>query len=67
MDEKDTKTSNSPDRPSTDAVNNPSDTTDNVKTYPPKKVVLPTMVALFLVFFLIALVTIPLFLQTNMH
>ncbi|WXC50476.1 hypothetical protein QX201_010139 [Fusarium graminearum] len=55
MDEKDTKTSNSPDRPSTDAVNNPSDTTDNVKTYPPKKVVLPTMVALFLVFFLIAL------------
>lgn len=59
MDEKDTKTSNSPDRPSTDAVNNPSDTTENVKTYPPKKVVLPTMVALFLVFFLIALVNIP--------
>ncbi|PTD09114.1 Efflux pump roqT [Fusarium culmorum] len=55
MDEKDSKTSNSPDRPSTDAVNNPSDTTDNVKTYPPKKVVLPTMVALFLVFFLVAL------------
>ncbi|KAF0634691.1 hypothetical protein FPSE5266_07483 [Fusarium pseudograminearum] len=55
MDEKDTNPSNSPNRPSTDAVNNPSDTTENVKTYPPKKVVLPTMVALFLVFFLIAL------------
>jgi hypothetical protein len=56
MDEKDHRASESPEGPSAEAVNQQSDTTDDVKTYPPKKVVLPTMVALFLVFFLVALV-----------
>ncbi|CAG7554636.1 unnamed protein product [Fusarium equiseti] len=55
MDEKDHRASESPERPSAEAVNQQSDATDDVKTYPPKKVVLPTMVALFLVFFLVAL------------
>lgn len=56
MDEKYHRASESPERPSTEAANQHSATTDDVKTYPPKKVVLPTMVALFLVFFLVALV-----------
>jgi hypothetical protein len=56
MDEKDSRSPNGQYQPSADATNHSSDTTDHVKTYPPKKVVLPTMVALFLVFFLVALV-----------
>jgi hypothetical protein len=67
MDEKDNRTSNSPERPSADAVDESSNTTDNVKIYPPKKVVLPTMVALFLVFFLVALVSPPQTLENNIH
>ncbi|KAG5744812.1 hypothetical protein H9Q70_012486 [Fusarium xylarioides] len=55
MDEKETRDEMPPSRPSADMEKTPSEDADTEKTYPPKKVVLPTMLALFLVFFLVAL------------
>ncbi|EXM15770.1 Tetracycline resistance protein TetA/multidrug resistance protein MdtG [Fusarium oxysporum f. sp. vasinfectum] len=55
MDEKETRDEMPPNRPSADMEKTSSDDADNEKIYPPKKVVLPTMLALFLVFFLVAL------------
>jgi hypothetical protein len=57
MDEKDTRDETPPNRSSADMEKTPSEDADTEKTYPPKKVVLPTMLALFLVFFLVALVS----------
>ncbi|KAF4469583.1 HC-toxin efflux carrier TOXA [Fusarium albosuccineum] len=45
----------SPDGPSADVSEPSPDHSDNEKTYPSEKVVLPTMIALFLVFFLVSL------------
>jgi hypothetical protein len=59
MDEKETRNEMPPNRPSADMEKTSSDDADNEKIYPPKKVVLPTMLALFLVFFLVALVSKP--------
>ncbi|KAF4338224.1 HC-toxin efflux carrier TOXA [Fusarium beomiforme] len=56
MDEKDIRKEDAdPTRPSADEEKLSSSEADNEKTYPPKKVILPTMLALFLVFFLVAL------------
>jgi hypothetical protein len=56
LNEKDTQDVNMSHRTSTEGLTYQTDSTEIEKTYPPKKVVLPTMVALFLVFFLVALV-----------
>lgn len=56
MDNTETKDDIPTSRPSGDAEKMSSSDTETEKTYPPKKVVLPTMLALFLVFFLVALV-----------
>ncbi|KAG5659562.1 hypothetical protein KAF25_002121 [Fusarium avenaceum] len=55
LNEKDTQDVDRSDRPSTEGEVQPPDSTEIEKTYPPKKIVLPTMIALFLVFFLVAL------------
>ncbi|KIL93774.1 hypothetical protein FAVG1_02335 [Fusarium avenaceum] len=55
LNEKDTQDADRSDRPSTEREVQPPDSTEIEKTYPPKKIVLPTMIALFLVFFLVAL------------
>ncbi|KAF5617287.1 HC-toxin efflux carrier TOXA [Fusarium tjaetaba] len=55
MDDKDTRDETPPSRSNSDIEKTPSEDADTEKTYPPKKIVLPTMLALFLVFFLVAL------------
>ncbi|CAJ0546591.1 Ff.00g012180.m01.CDS01 [Fusarium sp. VM40] len=55
LSEKDSQDVDRSDRPSTEGEVQPPDSTEIEKTYPPKKIVLPTMIALFLVFFLVAL------------
>jgi hypothetical protein len=57
MDEKETRDEMPPSRQRASVEKMSSDDTVNEKIYPPKKVVLPTMLALFLVFFLVALVS----------
>lgn len=57
LNEKDTQDVDRSHRPSTEGEVQPPDSTEVEKTYPPKKIVLPTMIALFLVFFLVALVS----------
>lgn len=56
LNEKDAQDLDKSDRQSIEGGTHPAESTDVEKIYPPKKVVLPTMVALFLVFFLVALV-----------
>jgi hypothetical protein len=56
LNEKDSQDVDRADRPSTEGITHPADSAATEKIYPPKKVVLPTMIALFLVFFLVALV-----------
>ncbi|WZH47041.1 major facilitator superfamily domain-containing protein [Fusarium acuminatum] len=55
LNEKDSQDVDRADRPSTEGITHPADSAATEKIYPPKKVVLPTMIALFLVFFLVAL------------
>ncbi|KAM0269014.1 hypothetical protein ACHAPA_004621 [Fusarium lateritium] len=55
LNEKGTQDVDKPNRPSAEGENLSRDSVGNEKTYPPKKVALPTMIALFLVFFLVAL------------
>lgn len=57
LNEKDTQDVDRSDRPSTEGGVQPPGSTEIEKTCPPKKIVLPTMIALFLVFFLVALVS----------